>query len=215
MKRLFHTFLRVSRPSPSREVREDGAMLRSRWRTSMRRGLVAVILASCASRAPTPTPAPAQPAPASDEILPGPDVTPSFAPVSWILGDWQRDGVRGSEHWFAAAGALYGVALTEPGYEVMIIDDAAAAGPADGKLRFLAMPGGKAAVEFGLSRTAAQSATFANPTHDFPTAITYSREADRLRAALEGPPTAPGAVLEPYHFHRFVAPAAPALEQAD
>jgi hypothetical protein len=173
--------------------------------------LAAVVLAaSCGSGASLPPP----PRPSSADVA-GPDVTPSFAPVSWILGDWQRDGSRGSEHWFAAAGALYGAGFSESGWEVMIIDDSAGAGPADGRLRFLAMPGGRPPVEFALSRSARQSATFSNPAHDFPTSITYSRDADRLRAVLDGPMTSAGDAIEPYAYHRIVAPSAPMLEDAD
>lgn len=173
--------------------------------------LAVLAVASCGSRAA----APPSPSPPSPRDAAGPDVTPSFAPVSWILGDWQRDGVRGSEHWFAAAGALYGASFSEGGWEVMIIDDADGPGRADGKLRFLAMPGGREPVEFALARAAAQSATFENPAHDFPTAITYSRQDDRLRAVLDGPMTSAGDAIEPYAYHRIVAPSAPALEDAD
>jgi len=142
---------------------------------------------------------------------PGPDVTPALEPMQWLVGDWQRDGARGSEHWLANAGALFGVGFTERGFEVMIIDDAPGPGPADGKLRFYAFPGGDQGTEFALASAAPQSATFSNPDHDFPTAITYGRDGDRLTAVLDGK----GQSSEPYAFNRFVAAAAPELERAD
>src|SRR5262245_30243898 len=78
---------------------------------------------------------------------PGPDVTAALAPMQWLVGDWQRDGARGSEHWLANAGVLYGVGFTARGFEVMLIDDAGGPGPADGKLRFYAFPGGDQGTE--------------------------------------------------------------------
>jgi ketosteroid isomerase-like protein len=87
-------------------------------------------------------------------------------------------------------------------------------GVASGPLRLTAMPGGKASVEFLLSRTAASSATFSNPAHDAPTAITYARQGDLLTAVLDGPSGDPD-VAQTYRFRPFAAAPAPALEQAD
>jgi hypothetical protein len=158
------------------------------------------LLAACGSSPPTTT-EPA--APTEVEVVPGPDLPATFESVSWIVGDWQRTGGAGSEHWVAVAGVLYGVGFAGTGYEVLILDDAEKPGPPDGVLRLTAIPGGsQAGVDFALDRQDGQSFTFVNPEHDFPTAITYSRDGDRLTAVLGGPATAAGANLEPFVFQR-------------
>jgi ketosteroid isomerase-like protein len=174
---------------------------------------IAALLAACGSSAPkTSEPA----APTEVEVVPGPDLPGTFTPVSWLLGDWQRAGAAGSEHWVAVAGVLYGIGFSGTGYEVLILDDAEKPGPPDGTLRLTAIPGdAKDGVEFALGRLAPQSVTFTNPAHDFPTAITYAREGDRLTAVLDGPADAKGANLEPFVFQRQERQPATALEEAD
>jgi hypothetical protein len=171
------------------------------------------LLAACGSSPPTTT-EPA--APTEVEVVPGPDLPATFESVSWIVGDWQRTGGAGSEHWVAVAGVLYGVGFAGTGYEVLILDDAEKPGPPDGVLRLTAIPGGsQAGVDFALDRQDGQSFTFVNPEHDFPTAITYSRDGDRLTAVLGGPATAAGANLEPFVFQRQEPRPAAVLEGAD
>lgn len=141
---------------------------------------VSVSLLACGPPHPA-TPTPPSP-PASAEL------SPALAPLAWWVGDWR--GADGSEHWVAAAGALYGVALSAAGgFEVMIVDDAEGAGPADGVLRLFAMPGGATSTEFRGTSVGERHAVFANPAHDDPKTIEYRRTAAGLRAQLGGATT--------------------------
>jgi hypothetical protein len=48
----------------------------------------------------------------------------------------------------------------------------------DGTLVYVAQPNGRPPTEFTLTSIAPDSATFENPSHDFPKVIRYSRRAD-------------------------------------
>lgn len=48
----------------------------------------------------------------------------------------------------------------------------------DGSLVYIAQPNGRPPTEFTLTALTADSATFENPTHDFPKMIRYSKRAD-------------------------------------
>lgn len=103
---------------------------------------------------------------------PSPELSQALVPLDWWLGHWEGD--HGDEHWIAAGGAIYGIALgKDGGFEVMIVDDADGPGKPDGKLRFLAMPAGASSTQFDLAKLDAEGATFANPAHDFPKQIHY------------------------------------------
>lgn len=124
-----------------------------------------------------------------------PELSPALAPLAWWLGDWQStggacgggpSGPRYTESWVAAGGAMYGIAFSPQGFEVMIVDDGEGTGVADGVLRFIAMPMGARSVEFIKQDLGKETITFANPAHDDPKQITYSRQAEQLRAVLFG-----------------------------
>src|SRR5258705_11418422 len=99
---------------------------------------LSVLLAGC----PKPGPAIAPPTPGAAEL------SPALAPLAWWLGDWDASDGNGSEHWVAAAGAIYGVSLHGDTFEVLIVDDGEGPGRPDGVLRLFAMPGGMRSVEF-------------------------------------------------------------------
>jgi ketosteroid isomerase-like protein len=167
-----------------------------------------LLLASCApTAAPPTTPTPtAAPAPPTRVELSG-----ALAPLAWWLGDWDATDGSGSEHWIAAAGAIYGVALHGDSFEVLVIDDGDGPGRPDGVLRLLAMPGGLRSVEFRQRTIADAAATFANDQHDFPKTITYRLTPDRsgLSAVLGG-----GEQLA-FELRRGTRTPAPELEAAD
>ena len=167
--------------------------------------VVAALVLGCGGGSTTrSTSRPEPPAPGSAEL------SPALAPLAWWLGDWV--GEHGSEHWVAAAGAMYGIALDKSVYEVMIIDDADGPGTGDGIRRFIAMPGGTRSVEFREVKMEAQSASFTNPTHDFPVDIAYRRDGDALIATLSGH----GQPEQVFRFRRGPAAArSPELEAAD
>ncbi|TMQ15893.1 MAG: serine/threonine protein kinase [Deltaproteobacteria bacterium] len=147
------------------------------------------------------------PAPAASAEL-----SPALAPLAWWLGDWDASDGTGSEHWIAAAGAIYGVALHGDTFEVLVIDDGDDPGRYYGVPRLFAMPNGARSVEFRRSTIGDGTATFANDEHDFPTTITYELAADRagLAARLGG-----GGKLVSFRFKRGTRSPAPELEAAD
>jgi ketosteroid isomerase-like protein len=163
------------------------------------RALLLVLVVGCGG---------ATPAPVTPEVV-SPELSPALVPLNWWLGDWQTcDGKPYREHWSAASGAMYGVALSDSGFEVMIVDDGEGE-VADGMLRFIAMPQGARAVEFKQQEVGTRTVTFANPEHDDPKQITYARDAANLRAVLFG------TKLLKFDFCPSTRTAAPELEDAD
>ena len=99
--------------------------------------------------------------------------------VAWIEGAWGSAGTSTvEERWTpAAGGAMLGVSRTLRGdrmteFEFLRIVER------DGGLVYIAQPGGRTPTEFTLTKLEATSATFENPTHDFPKMIRYSKRAD-------------------------------------
>jgi ketosteroid isomerase-like protein len=167
----------------------------------MTRFLLAVLLAACGGGAAKP---------AAPKATAATELSPALSPLAWWLGDWKGEG--GTEHWVAAAGAIYGVALHDNGsFEVMIVDDAEGDGPADGVLRLFAMPGGTKSVVFTHVSHAARSVVFGNPDHDDPKTIEYARTPQGLTAKLK---TASGTHIT-FDFRVVPHLAAPELEAAD
>jgi ketosteroid isomerase-like protein len=140
------------------------------------------------------------------------ELSPALAPIAWWLGDWVSDAGTSSEHWVAAGGAIYGIALHKQTFEVIVIDDGDGPGKPDGVLRFYAMPNGDHSVEFRQRTLGDGAATFANEAHEFPKTISYQRAADRLglSAMLGG-----GGRSVAFKWKRAVHKPAPDLEAAD
>lgn len=168
-------------------------------------GLLAWLGCGGASKAAAP-PVPPVPALRASSAA---ELSPALAPLSWLLGDWR--GEHGSEHWIAAGGAIYGVTFDGGGgFEVLIIDDAAGAGPADGKLRLLAMPGGAPAVTFEAIEQSNERVVFANSANDFPKRIEYRRSGTGLAAEISD-----GARRVPFAFEAVPPALGPELSRAD
>lgn len=171
-----------------------------------------VLLAGCAGASSNAGPArTASPQPPAAAAAASTELSPALAPLAWWLGDWDDADGNGSEHWVAAAGAIYGVSLHGKTFEVMVIDDGEGPGRPDGVLRFFAMPNGKRSVEFRQRTLGERGATFANDAHDFPKTITYQLAAEPggLEAVLGG------SKQESYRFKRGASERAPELEAAD
>lgn len=119
----------------------------------------------------------------------GPELSPALAPLARWLGDWDASDGPGSEHWVAAAGAIYGVALHGDRFEVLVVDDGDGPGRPDGVLRLFAMPDGARTAELRQRRIADGAATFADDTHP---RIVVSRKPGEamLRQAESAAPTA-------------------------
>lgn len=165
------------------------------------RTILAFVLFVAACGSPKPNIIPVQPPPETSEL------SPALKPLAWWLGDWR--GESGTEHWVAASGAIYGVALDGDRFEVMIVDDGEGSGPARGPLRFIAIPNGERSVEFTEKTTGPDMIEFANPEHDDPKAITYARDGQTLRATLHGAKDAT------FTFSPGTRTPAPELEAAD
>lgn len=178
------------------------------------RHLILALVVACGGT-PSPAASPERPHPPKP---PSPELSQALMPLDWWLGHWE--GTHGDEHWIAAGGAIYGIALgTEGGFEVMIIDDDGPGVP-DGRPRFFAMPGGASSTTFALSKLDPEGATFANPTHDFPKTIHYrmtttpcTPEDCRMRK-LAATVAGDGKALDFVFAPRTIEPA-PELEAAD
>lgn len=104
----------------------------------------------------------------------------TIAAVSWMAGDWvgRKGQVVFEERWTPpAGGAMLAVSRTLKGerlaaFEFLRIVER------DGSLVYIAQPGGRPPTEFVLSAVGAESATFENPSHDFPKVIRYTRLPD-------------------------------------
>jgi ketosteroid isomerase-like protein len=178
----------------------------------MLRSVIALfaLLAACAPHSPPPAAPPPMRSPSQSAAV-SPELSPALAPLAGWLGDWDsRDG-QGSEHWIAAAGAIYGVVLRGDHFEVLVVDDGDGPGRPDGVLRLFAMPDGARIGEFRQRQVADGAATFADDTRDFPRTITYALTDDRagLTAVLDGTRQ-----LEVRFARGRLAPA-PELEAAD
>ena len=57
---------------------------------------------------------------------------------------------------------------------------------AGGNVDYVAQPSGRPPTRFRLTDASTTHAEFANPQHDFPQRIRYTRESDLLRAELSG-----------------------------
>ena len=109
--------------------------------------------------------------------------------LAWLPGEWTGTRGRASleERWTpAAGGAMLAVSRTVAddrlvAFEFLRIVER------DGGLVYIAQPNGRPPTEFVLTKIDAGSATFENPSHDFPTSIRYTRREDgSLEATISG-----------------------------
>jgi uncharacterized protein DUF6265 len=117
-----------------------------------------------------------------------PQSRPSVHDLKWLAGCWEstRAGRHISEHWMAPeGGTLLGMSRTVANgktseYEFLLIREGA------GGLEYVAKPSGQAEAIFTSVRVSPSEVVFENPTHDFPTRISYQRQRDGVTAAIEG-----------------------------
>ena len=122
-----------------------------------------------------------------------PPVAPArIAQVAWIAGDWINVTATGSveERWSTGnGGGMIATSRTLRG-DVMTAFEFLCISERDGTLVYTAMPNAGPATDFTLTKIDPESATFENPTHDFPKMIRYSKRADGgLDATISGGPT--------------------------
>ena len=128
----------------------------------------------------------------------------TLSQLPWTPGIWSGVNAAGTtfeEHWHPiAGGSMIGVNRVVRSNGQMSSFEFLCVVERDGGLVYQAMPGGAPATDFTLTAIDANSATFENPTHDFPKMIKYTRREDgSLHAMVSG-----GANSKPlnYYFKR-------------
>jgi hypothetical protein len=111
----------------------------------------------------------------------------SVAQLGWLPGDWRGEAgaVAFEERWTpAGGGVMLGISRTLKGDRLVAFEFLRIV-ERDGGLVYIAQPEGRPPTEFVLTEVAPDSATFENPSHDFPKMIRYARRADgRLEARV-------------------------------
>jgi hypothetical protein len=115
-------------------------------------------------------------------LLATPAVAADFP--SFMSGSWRNATVE--EHWTTpAGGVMVGMnrSIQKSGkafFEFLRIEQR------DGKLAYVAMPGGRPATVFPLKSLTETRVVFENLEHDFPQRVIYWRDSQRLCARVEG-----------------------------
>ncbi|MFN4025797.1 MAG: DUF6265 family protein [Hyphomonas sp.] len=119
--------------------------------------------------------------------------------LKWMTGCWRTQDQTYKEVWSKPeAGFLFGYAMTydETGaltfFEQSRIDGGAPA-------VFNAYPGGFGPSEFSETSRAKNTVTFANPAHDYPQKIVYTRKGSRMSATIS---LANGARAQTWEFRK-------------
>ena len=103
---------------------------------------------------------------------------------AWMAGSWKNAGTE--EHWTTPAGGLMvgmNRSMRPNGkafFEFLRIEQK------DGKLAYVAMPGGRPATVFPMKSLTRSRVVFENFTHDYPQRVVYWRDGKRLCARVEG-----------------------------
>ncbi len=112
------------------------------------------------------------------------------ASLAWLIGCWTTapNGVTIEERWTVGSdGSLNGRGRTLRDGKVVGSEVVQITGRGD-SLRYTADPSGQSVATFPASEFTDGSVTFSNPTHDFPTRISYRRAGDfGLHAEIAGP----------------------------
>ena len=120
----------------------------------------------------------------------GAQATDAVARLGWLAGCWEQGGGARitEEQWMVPRGAtMLGMSRTVAGgvtrsTEQLRIEQR------DGKAVYVASPSGQATTAFTAATVSDTLVVFENPTHDFPTKISYRRVgADSLLAQISGP----------------------------
>lgn len=117
----------------------------------------------------------------------------TLSQLPWTPGIWSGVNAAGTtfeEHWHPiAGGSMIGVNRVVRSTGQMSSFEFLCIVERDGGLVYQAMPGGAPATDFTLTAIDGTSATFENPTHDFPKMIKYTRREDgSLHAQVSGEP---------------------------
>lgn len=113
---------------------------------------------------------------------------PSVAEAGWLAGCWTMTagGRSVTEQWLGPeGGTMIGVSRTVSGgktveYEFLLIREGA------GGLEYVAKPSRQAEAVFTSTSVGGDRIVFENPSHDFPTRITYTKRDGGLLATING-----------------------------
>lgn len=107
------------------------------------------------------------------------------ADLEWLLGCWQSDDDSAREVWAAEAdGSLLGFAVALDDGRVAFHELLSIKAGADGVPVYTAHPAGQSRTAFTAAHIADDSVRFVNPAHDYPQAIAYRLDRDRLIATI-------------------------------
>ena len=112
---------------------------------------------------------------------------PQVSDLAWMSGRWLtgENGRWTEEVWSGPrGGTLMGFSWSGEGASIGEYEFLRIQSGEDDEIVYLAQPNGGAGVGFYLVRSEAMSATFENPTHDFPQRIRYVRDGDNLVATI-------------------------------
>jgi hypothetical protein len=107
--------------------------------------------------------------------------------LAWMAGQWSREqGERWTEESWTASrgGVMLGHSRSGRGDGLREFEFLRITAGADGRLAYIAQPGGGAPVAFALVQREATSATFENAAHDYPQRIRYVRDGDTMTATI-------------------------------
>lgn len=110
---------------------------------------------------------------------------PSFMAGSWSVVS--PDGVITEEQWMEPkGGVMLGMSRTVAKSGKVAAFEFMRIATHEGKLAYLAMPGGRGPTAFPLASMTDSRVVFENPAHDFPQRVIYWRDGGRLCARTEG-----------------------------
>lgn len=116
-----------------------------------------------------------------------PPPTTSVSDLAWLSGRWlTADNGRWTEEVWAGprGGTMMGFSWTGEGSNIGEYEYLRVQSGEDDEVVYLARPGGGPGVGFQLVQAEGTSATFENPSHDFPQRIRYQRDGDVMVATI-------------------------------
>jgi hypothetical protein len=125
--------------------------------------------------------------------LKGPNVAvakATIADIDWLAAEWSGNNMGNvvEERWLnTSGGAMLGNSRTILGASMLEFEFLCIA-QRHGGLVYTAMPNGRGATDFLLTRISADGATFENPDHDLPKSIAYAKSGDDLSVTVSGAP---------------------------
>jgi uncharacterized protein DUF6265 len=111
---------------------------------------------------------------------PRPPARATIGQVAWMAGTWGGGGggTTFEERWTPpSGGAMLAVSRTIKG-DRMVAFEFLRVVERNGGLVYIAQPEGRPPTDFVATEVAADSATFENPSHDFPKMIKYTKRSD-------------------------------------